>query len=119
MARVGPEVNKGENMSFGEAIAVSFKKYSDFTGVSSRSEFWWFQLFLALGAIGTGALAGPLSTVWALVFLVPYFSSSVRRLRDAGFPWGLIFLWPVAGIGTIVLIVLWLQPTKAASTPQA
>jgi len=115
---IGPRVNKGENMSFGEAIALSFRKYSDFQGVSSRSEFWWFQLFLALGSIAANALAGPLGIVWAVVFLVPYFSSSVRRLRDAGFPWGLIFLWPVVGIGTIVLIVLWLQPTKSASPPQ-
>lgn len=105
-------------MSFGAAISTGLHKYADFNGVASRAEFWWFQLFLALGFVGTGALAGPLSTVWAVLFVVPYFSSAVRRLRDAGFPWGLIFLWPVAGIGTIVLIVLWLQPAKGEAQIQ-
>jgi uncharacterized membrane protein YhaH (DUF805 family) len=100
-------------MNFGTAIATGFHKYSDFTGTSSRSEFWWFQLFVTLVFLGTSTLWGPLGFVWMLIALVPYFASWVRRLRDAGFPWGLIFLAPVPVIGTIVLIVLWVQPTKA------
>ena len=40
-------------MSLGPAIAAGFRNYSNFTGVASRSEFWWFQLFLVpvLGTI--------------------------------------------------------------------
>lgn len=103
-------------MSFGTAIATGFQKYSDFTGVSSRSEFWWFQLFIVLGLVGTSALNPALSTVWSVVLLVPYFASAVRRLRDAGFPWGLLFIGLVPVVGTIVVVVLWLQPTKSVET---
>ena len=40
----------------------------------------------------------------------------MRRLRDAGFPWGLIFLGLVPFVGTIVVIVLWVQPSKMAGS---
>jgi uncharacterized membrane protein YhaH (DUF805 family) len=106
-------------VSLGAAISLGFQKYSDFTGRSTRSEFWWFQLFLILGFLIVGTLWGPLSTVWFLATAVPYFASAVRRLRDAGFPFGLIFLWPVPVVGTIILIVLWLQASKPVATNEA
>jgi uncharacterized membrane protein YhaH (DUF805 family) len=43
--------------------------------------------------------------------VVPYLAVGVRRLRDAGLPWGLIFIGLVPFIGTIVMIVLWVQPS--------
>jgi uncharacterized membrane protein YhaH (DUF805 family) len=36
----------------------------------------------------------------------------VRRLRDASFSWKLIFIGLAPVIGTVVMIVLWTQPTK-------
>lgn len=100
-------------MSFGTAIATSFQKYSTFTGVAARPEFWWFQLFLVLVSIGANALWQPLGVLWFLAVIVPYLASGVRRLRDAGFPWGLIFLGLVPFVGAIIMVVLWLQPTKS------
>ncbi len=43
-------------MNFGTAIVTGFQKYSDFTGKASRSEFWWFQLFLVLVSLGASAV---------------------------------------------------------------
>lgn len=100
-------------MSFGTAIATGFQKYSTFTGVSSRPEFWWFQLFLVLVSAGANAIWAPLGFLWVLAVAVPYLASGVRRLRDAGLPWGLIFIGLVPVVGTIVVIVLWTQPSKA------
>lgn len=100
-------------MNFGSAIAAGFKKYSDFTGVSSRSEFWWFQLFLVLVSAGASAISETLGLVLFLAVIVPYLAIGVRRLRDAGFPWGLLFLGLVPVLGTVTLVVLWVQPTKA------
>jgi uncharacterized membrane protein YhaH (DUF805 family) len=48
---------------------------------------------------------------------VPYLAAGVRRLRDASLAWGLIFIGLVPVLGTIVMIVLWLQPATAAETP--
>ena len=99
-------------MSFGSAIATGFRKYADFTGSASRSEFWWFNLFLVLASTGVGAIWDSLQLAWFVVTLLPYLAVGVRRLRDAGFAWGLIFLGLVPLVGTVVMIVLWVQPTK-------
>ena len=110
-------------MSFGTAIATGLRKYADFTGVASRSEFWWFNLFLVLGSLVFGALGEAFGAVWFFATLLPYLAVGVRRLRDAGLAWGLIFIGLALGLGTIVMIVLWLQPTKvsaeALENPQA
>jgi uncharacterized membrane protein YhaH (DUF805 family) len=100
-------------MNFGTAIATGFQKYSDFAGKASRSEFWWFNLFLVLVSFGASALWDALGVVWFLATIVPYLAIGVRRLLDAGFSWKLIFIGLVPIIGTVVMIVLWTQPTKA------
>jgi len=38
-------------MTFGESIKTCFSKYADFSGRASRSEYWWWFLFLVLGTI--------------------------------------------------------------------
>lgn len=101
-------------MSFGTAIASGFRQYSNFTGTASRSEFWWFQLFLVLVGSGVNVVASGLSVLWLLAIVVPYLAIGVRRLRDAGFDWALLLLGLVPVLGTITVIVLWVQPTKDA-----
>jgi uncharacterized membrane protein YhaH (DUF805 family) len=102
-------------MSFGTAIATGLRKYADFSGVASRSEFWWFNLFLVLGSLVAGVFGDGGSFVWFLVTVLPYLAVGVRRLRDADLAWGLIFIGLALGLGTIVMIVLWLQPTKVVA----
>ena len=114
--RVRVRTTKDHRMSFGTAIAAGFRNYSNFTGTASRTEFWWFQLFLVLVNFGVGAIADELSLVWFLATVVPYLAIGVRRLRDAGFNWALLLLGLVPVLGTITVIVLWVQPTKAAPT---
>ncbi len=89
----------------------------DFEGTSSREEFWWFALavamILALGEQLTESF-GPLPLGLAsLVVLVPWVAACTRRLRDAGLNpwWQLISLAPVAGI--VVLLYLLTYPGKA------
>jgi uncharacterized membrane protein YhaH (DUF805 family) len=38
-------------MNFQQAVQSGFSKYVNFRGRASRSEFWWFQLFLLLGGV--------------------------------------------------------------------
>ncbi|HHL42479.1 MAG TPA: DUF805 domain-containing protein, partial [Hellea balneolensis] len=47
-------------MGFWEAIQTCFRKYVDFSGRASRSEFWYFQLFVVIMRIGLGTLDGVL-----------------------------------------------------------
>jgi uncharacterized membrane protein YhaH (DUF805 family)/DNA-binding XRE family transcriptional regulator len=90
----------------------------EFSGVSSRADFWWFALavamflaFAQLIADATGSL--PLD-IASLIVLLPWVAACTRRLRDAGFNpwWQLISLAPVGGI--LVLLYLLTYPTKSA-----
>ena len=113
-----------------------FKGYVDFAGRSTRSEYWWVWLgnmiiyipfFFAYG----NALANPrnesalialggiaiIYMVIGLALLLPGLALTVRRLRDAGFHWALIFVAFIPMVGGIALMVLLAMPTKEEATP--
>jgi len=112
-----------------------FKGYVDFAGRSTRSDYWWIWLgnmiiyipfFFSYGnAISNpqdeGALIALGGTaiiymVIGLALLLPGLALTVRRLRDAGFHWALIFIVFIP-LGSIVLLVLLAMPTKEETTP--
>ena len=116
-----------------------FKGYAEFTGRSTRSDFWWVWLgnFIlsipfwviyfyivyhstAIDLVSNSAseatfmvfgLVAIIYAVFYLAILVPTLALSVRRLRDAGFHWAFIFLRFVP-MGGIALLVLFAMPTK-------
>jgi len=101
-------------MSFGQAVKSGFSNYVKFSGRASRSEFWWFILFVVIigiivsiidNAIGAGSI---ISGIWSLAVLLPVLGLYFRRLHDTDRSawWLLIGLIPF--IGAIVLIVFWL-----------
>ena len=106
--------------------------YVDFTGRSSRSDYWLAVLANAIVTIILFTVVivaivfdSPdsnyhliLDLLYGLIMLyffanyIPSIALQVRRLRDAGFHWALIFLRYAPVIGDIVLLVLFCQPTK-------
>lgn len=108
-----------------------FKGYVDFTGRSTRSEYWWIWLgnmilyipfFFAYG----NAIANPrnesalvalggiaiIYMIFGLALFLPGLALTVRRLRDAGFHWALIFVIFIPMVGPLALLVLLAMPTK-------
>ncbi len=89
-------------MSFFDAVATAFRRYFDFSGRSSRSEFWWFFLFcvllymltfsLTINELGQidesnpeAFLSKALTSWFGLAFiltLIPSISISIRRFHD-------------------------------------
>ena len=68
-------------MEFGEAIRTCLRKYATFSGRASRSEFWYFQLFVTVTSFvaeildrpifsSSEAFNGPLSWIVTVVFIV-------------------------------------------------
>ena len=105
-------------MQIQEAVETCVtKKYADFNGCATRSEFWWFALFVWLIETLVGIAYRPLAGVFWLVMLVPYLAVGTRRLRDTDrSPWlWLLLLLPV--VGWIVLVVFWAQLGKTTPTP--
>lgn len=113
-----------------QAYKNFFKGYADFTGRSTRSDFWWVWLlnsilFLPLYifwfqiALNDTEETDPILGVaiisvymiLAIVLFTPSLAVKVRRLRDAGFHWAFIFLYFVP-MGGIALLVLLAMPTK-------
>lgn len=108
--------------------------YVDFTGRSSRSDYWFAVLanILVLWAFGIitsifigangGSMDGALGTiatvmilamfVYCLAVILPFISIQVRRLRDAGYNWPYIFIPLIPFVGIFIFIFLLCQPTK-------
>ena len=106
--------------------------YFDFTGRSSRSDYWLVVLANTIVTIILFSILivvivfdspdSPYHVILTLLYLlvmtyfpasfIPSIALQVRRLRDAGYHWALIFLRFAFVIGGIVLIILFCQPTK-------
>ncbi len=99
---------------------VSLKRWNDFRGRSSRTEYWNFALFTAIVVLLIPAFAevisgddeSPLSLfaslfalLYALVTFIPNIALSVRRLHDIGRSgwWWFIGLIPILNL----LLVIW------------
>ena len=99
-------------MTFFESIQTCFRKYATFEGTASRSEYWWFFLFLCLAAFVCGVFSEKLQMAFNLLTLLPSLAAGARRLHDtdrSGW-WQLLFFVPL--VGWIVLIVFWVQESR-------
>ena len=113
-----------------DAYKKFWKGYVDFTSHSTRSDYWWSVLCNILvmlllvspipliETVLDSEIEEALSTtlaalviIYFILILLPYFAIQVRRLRDAGFHWALIFLSIVPYV-RLIFIILYCQPTK-------
>ena len=117
-----------------------FKNYAEFTGRSTRPDYWWvwlgnfilsipfwiiyfYTVFLSavMDSVSDSAseaafmifgLVAIIYVVFYLSILVPTIALTIRRLRDAGFHWAFIFLRFAPMVGGIALLILLAMPTK-------
>ena len=107
-------------MTFLESIETVYEQYATFSGRATRSEYWWFALFIFIVNLICGVgIAYPFETggysnasFWGVVYIIfllanilPSLALQVRRLHDTGNSgwWILIALAPY--IGTLVLLI--------------
>ena len=115
-------------MGFGQAISSGFSNLTNFSGRASRSEFWWWMLFVwivnvIVGTIlniavpndGTNSMGFFASVAWWIVYVIFFLATlgvAVRRLHDTGRSGWWVLLQLICCIGTIILIVFWVQPSQ-------
>ena len=101
-------------MDFPTAIQTFFRKYSDFSGRASRSEYWWAVLFIIFCSIATGVIDGvffaeselePIGTLQLLITLLPNIAVSARRLHDIGKSGWWLLLNLLVLIGPLIIFV--------------
>ena len=117
-----------------EAFKKMIENWKDFEGRTNRPDYWWATLAVAiieaivsiiigiifgvafgkdsviLGIIG--AIITIAVSIIAIFIAIAGLSMSVRRIRDAGFPWWFIFVNFVPSIGNIAFIVFLCFPTS-------
>ena len=101
-------------MTFTDSIQVCFKKYADFNGTASRSEFWWFMLFLFVVSCVLNFVGAVISLAFSLGTLIPSLAAGARRLHDTGRSGWLQLLWFIPLIGWIIVIVMLAQEGKSS-----
>ena len=71
-------------MGFVDAIKTCFSKYASFSGRATRSEYWWWVLFVVLGGVVTGIENDGLNAVFGLAILVPSIAAGAPRHHNIG-----------------------------------
>ena len=127
-------------MTFGQSVKHVFSNYASFQGRASRSEFWWFYLFMIIanailaipyyiglaqssakvdpvtGEITEASLSGlaifglVLLGIWALATIIPIISVSVRRLHDGNRTGWWWWLNLLCFIGPIIVLIFYILP---------
>ena len=86
-------------MTFVESIQTCFRQYATFEGRATRSEYWWFVLFLILTQLVAELLSPVLAGIFVLATLLPAIAAATRRLHDidkSGW-WQLLGFVPIVG----------------------
>jgi uncharacterized membrane protein YhaH (DUF805 family) len=98
-------------MDFVSAVKSCLGQYAGFSGRAVRSEFWWFFLFQIIVMVIASFLGDVISGIASIALLLPAFAVGARRLHDIGRSgwWQLLTL---TGIGVLVLIYWWVQPSE-------
>ena len=99
-------------MTFGESISTCFSKYATFGGRATRSEYWWWFLFVLLASIATGLINETLGSLFSLAVFLPGLAVYVRRLHDTDHSGWFILLALIPVIGWIILLVWLVQEGK-------
>lgn len=101
-------------MNFFQAIQTGYDRYSDFEGRASRSEFWYFALYVSiastlLSSIYFSTFQGNSFSIWLFFFIqlfgftIPHLAVFSRRMHDINKSgWWYLLIFTV--VGTPILL---------------
>ena len=89
-----------------DALKDGFNRFADFSGVSSRSQYWYFILGTTIASVIAQAAFGDFGgNLVSIITLLPTIAVAVRRMHDVGKS-GWFILIPIYNL------VLVLSPSK-------
>lgn len=115
-----PQANQGgayncqpaPSVGFGKAIQLFFSRYTEFSGRSRRSEYWWAYLATGLISLLLALIIPSLTWIWSLATLIPGYAIFIRRLHDIGKSGWFILIGLIPLVGPILMLV-WLCTDSA------
>lgn len=89
-------------------VKNSLLQFADFSGTMSRSDYWWFFLFVLLTLAISTLVHENAYQIVAIILLLPLLSAGTRRLNDINHSgwWQLFFFVP---FGQVVILYLLAQ----------
>jgi|TARA_B110000444_G_scaffold11591_1_gene9918 uncharacterized membrane protein YhaH (DUF805 family) len=96
-------------MNFVESIQTCYKKFFDFSGRASKSEYWWFQLYNAIIYVLTFVFQGDLVLLFSILIivnLIPVYAVGVRRIHDSDKSGWLVLISLIPLIGLYIFVLL-------------
>lgn len=105
-------------MNFSQAVISGFKNYSTFSGRASRSEFWYFGLFLVVADVVLLLLdmavfnisysddkLHPFGDFFLLATWLPSLAVTARRLHDVNRSgWWILIIFTIIGM---IPMIIW------------
>ena len=105
-------------MNFQDSITNCFYNYGVINGRATRSEYWYWVLFVSLVSVFAliidVSLLGssiddeftPLNSIWSLVVFIPGITVTVRRLHDVNRSGWWILISFIPFVGSLIVLVL-------------
>jgi len=99
-----------------DAVKNGLREFANFSGTTTRYEYWWFLLFVVGVLAISSILHEKAYQIAGVILLLPFLSAATRRLNDAGHSlwWQLFWLVP---FGQIVVLYLLTQPGSGQIDP--
>ncbi len=99
-------------------------KFADINGRATRSEYWWFYLFIIIGTFTSAFIdfgtieiwkepieLPPVTATFILITAIPYLAVTIRRLHDAGLSGWYFWVILIPFVGGLVLTFLMILPS--------
>ena len=102
-------------MNFVESIQACYKKFFDFSGRASKSEYWWFQLYTIIIYCLQFVFQGDLVLVFSILVIaniIPLYAAGVRRLHDTDKSGWMVLISVIPLIGLYIIFLLIADGTK-------
>ena len=96
-------------MNFIESIKTCYKKFFDFSGRASKSEYWWFQLYAIIIYVMLFFFQGDLVFVFSILSIantIPLWAAAVRRLHDTDKSGWFVLISFIPIIGFLIIFLL-------------
>ena len=102
-------------MNFVQSIQTCYKKFFDFSGRASKSEYWWFQLYTIIIYGMQFVFQGDLVLVFSILVIaniIPLYAAGVRRLHDTDKSGWFVLISIIPILGLIIFFLLMGEGSK-------